>query len=75
MPAQSRCKACERYEVQGENFCRVCGFEYRPDDDAPVPASGVTYVASEKYCGHCGCTRGNCHCAEEIDARRLTRAG
>jgi len=71
MPAQTPCKACERYEAQHENFCRVCGYEFRPDADAPFAASGITYTAGEKYCGNCGCTRGNCHCAKEIDARQL----
>jgi hypothetical protein len=66
MPAQRRCQACDRYELQQENFCRICGFEFQPDADAPFPATGKAYLTSEKFCGHCGCTRGNCHCAERI---------
>ena len=41
MPAQSRCKACERFEARHENFCRVCGFEFRPEDDAPNAVTGI----------------------------------
>lgn len=63
MPAQTRCKACDRYEQQHENFCRVCGFEFRPDEDAPNPPTGFGYVSAERYCGNCGCTRGNCRCS------------
>lgn len=63
MPAQKRCKACDRYEAQRENFCRVCGFEFQPDAIESGPETGIPYAGSEKYCGNCGCTRGNCHCA------------
>ena len=69
MPAQSRCKACERYESRQENFCRVCGYEFQPDGDAPNALTGIAYISAEKYCGHCGCTRGNCHCDDEAPAK------
>jgi len=74
MPAQTRCKACERYEQRQENFCRVCGFEFRPEEDAPLADTGVAYAANEKYCGHCGCTRGNCHCAGHKTTPHMTGA-
>jgi hypothetical protein len=74
MPAQSRCKTCERYEQRLENFCRVCGFEFRPDDDAPNAPTGIAYTTSERYCGSCGCTRGNCRCSAFSDDDQRTGA-
>jgi rubredoxin len=61
MPAQTRCTACSKYEERQENFCRVCGLEFTPDKP-PQGRNDAAYTSAEKYCGNCGCTRGNCDC-------------
>lgn len=64
MPAQQKCNSCSIYEARQETFCRVCGMELRGVD---MPASNIVplpFASMEKYCGECGCTRGNCDCLE-----------
>lgn len=63
MPAQSRCSACQRYDERQENYCRVCGNEFDLEGP-PRERLELAYTAAEKYCGNCGCTRGNCDCRD-----------
>lgn len=55
-----RCRDCDKYESQ-HNFCRMCGFEFRPGYARRVK-SAAAYHVNEKYCGNCGEPIKECKC-------------
>jgi RNA polymerase subunit RPABC4/transcription elongation factor Spt4 len=58
-----RCSDCARYEREGDNFCRVCGFHLMKDY-AQHSRLNLGYTSDEKYCGYCGDPKDVCSCVD-----------
>ena len=56
-----RCGDCQTYEQAHHNYCRMCGYEFRPGQVKFVRIA-VAYFINEKYCGSCGALRDDCKC-------------
>jgi hypothetical protein len=59
--ARYKCRACERHEKDGHNFCRICGF-HLTKGYVQYPRNPVVCSPDEKYCGYCGEERDQCNC-------------
>jgi len=55
------CKKCAKYKRSGHNYCKMCGFEFRPNTVKNVRVATANFV-DEKFCGYCGCKLQECEC-------------
>lgn len=62
MAKKQRCDACDRYEEQVHNYCRMCGYHLTKGWVQKLRQL-VLWATNEKHCGYCGKTRAECECA------------
>lgn len=58
---KKRCSDCDKYERENHNFCRMCGFEFKPGF-VKLVRQAKAYYTNEKICGYCGKQRMECKC-------------
>jgi hypothetical protein len=56
---KGRCASCDKYEHTGHNYCRKCGFKFKPGFVKYLPIVR-THFLDEKFCGYCGKLRVGC---------------
>lgn len=61
MATTHRCSHCEKYERQGHNYCRMCGFHLTAGYVQHVGVATIYHV-NERFCGCCGGPAGRCRC-------------
>ena len=55
------CRDCQSYEKRGHNYCKMCGFEFRPNTAEKARIAVANYV-NERFCGYCGAPLKECDC-------------
>lgn len=61
MTSASTCSHCEKYKLQGHNYCRMCGC-YLTKGHVKNVRIAVGYQTNEKFCGYCGDSKDKCSC-------------
>jgi hypothetical protein len=61
MATKSKCRDCDKYEKQGHNYCRMCGYYFR-EGKVEYVGKATIYNTNENYCGNCGKLIKNCEC-------------
>lgn len=61
MAKERQCPACDDYEKQGHNYCRMCGLHLRKGY-VPYVRLALAYNTNEKFCGYCGGPKHKCKC-------------
>lgn len=61
------CKKCENYKRSGHNYCKKCGFEFRPNT-AKNAKLAVADNVREDFCGYCGGKIDHCECKKKRTA-------
>jgi rRNA maturation endonuclease Nob1 len=59
---KERCEHCARYQQQGHNYCRMCGFHLMA---GYVQHAGIAeaFNPNERFCGYCGGPKYECACS------------
>ena len=68
MAIKERCDECAKYEKEGDNYCRICGF-HLTEGDLQSPPAGTAYYTDEKYCAHCGGPKYKCSCVGKTSGK------